>query len=249
MERNRIPAAAGAQFPSWELPEVSDGVIVTAESRRPREEEGAAEAAEPAPTVTAGELEAITQQAWEEGHEAGYRDGHAEGRAAGHSEGLAAGRAEAQAELDAQLAALRDIMAALQAPISQQHEAIEAALLRLSLDIARAVLDREPALPPDQLLPVVREAVRQLPVGERNITVMLNPEQAQQVQAAADWPASWRIEGDPSLALNGCRVETEHALVDYTQSLRFRQVAARLLAAEGETVEPALLLDAETDDD
>lgn len=242
MDRNRIPAADGGQFSSWELPEVSDGAIVTTEPRRQREEP-----VEPAQTVTAGELEALTQQAWQEGHEAGYRDGHAEGKTAGHSEGLTAGRQQAKTELDNQLAALRGVMAQLQDPIGRQQEAIEAALLRLALDIARAVLDREPALPPDQLLPVVREAVQQLPVGERNVTVTLNPEQCQRVREAG-WPASWRIESDAAVAANGCRVETEHALVDFTQALRFRQVAARLLAEQGASVEPGLLLDADDDE-
>lgn len=244
VEKNRIPAAASGQFVSWTLPQVKDGRVVEVVPRR--EADQAAPEAPTAPSITASELEAITEQAWQEGKEQGYREGHAEGLAAGQAEGLAAGRAAAAEELKRELAQLRKVMSQLMDPIADQEAAIDASLLRLSLDIARAVIDAEPALPPERLLRVVREAVRQLPVGERNFTVLLHPDQAAAV-AGAGWPSSWRIESDERLQPGGCRVQGEHTLVDYSVELRFRQVAARLLAEDSaETPEPGLLLE---DDD
>lgn len=244
MERQRIPAAASGDFLTWALPDVSEGAIVEAEARRqPRETEPEASV----PTVTAAELEAITQQAWQEGRDQGYRDGHAEGVAAGHTEGLAAGRAAARVELEREVAGLKAIAAQLLEPIDGQREAIEAALLRLSLDIARAVLDAEPALPPERLLPVVREAVQQLPVGERNFRVLLHPDQAALVRDCAGWPAHWPVAADAAVEPGGCRVESDYALVDHTRGLRFRQVAARLLGEQNSVPEPGLLLDAADD--
>lgn len=244
MEKHRIPAAASGEFLTWSLPDVSDGAIVEAETRRPREAE-AAEAK--VPSITASELEAISQQAWQEGRDQGYRDGHAEGAAAGHAEGLAAGRAAARAELAREVASLKAVAAQLLAPIDGQREAIEAALLRLSLDIARAVLDQEPALAPERLLPVVREAVLQLPVGERNFRVLLHPDQLALVRDDPSWPAQWPVAADVSVQPGGCRVESDYALIDHTRALRFRQVAARLLGEQNGVPEPGLLLDA-TDD-
>lgn len=241
-KNNRIPAGSGSQFTHWALPEVSDGTVVEAVARRT----GGDPAAQPQ-MVTAGELEALSQEAWQEGHTQGYAAGHAEGSTAGHAEGLAAGRAAAKSELARQLADMKKVMAALLDPIASQQDALEGAMVRLTLDTARAVLDREPAAAAADLLPVVREAIRQLPIGERNFTVFLHPDQHARVRDDAEWPASWRIEADRALACGGCRIESEHGLVDYSVGLRFRQVAARLLAEGDEVPEPGRLLEAEDD--
>lgn len=239
----RIPAADSGEFLSWALPEVG----------APTEPAAPAEPAEPveeivARALTARQLEEITNQAHHEGHAEGYADGQREGLAAGHAQGLEEGRAAAREELQQHTAQLQALMAQLFDPIAAQRDAIEAALTRLALDTARAVLDAEPALPPERLLPVVREAVRGLPVGERAITVLLHPRQLELLRDNADWPSGWRLEADSTIDPGGCRVRSEHSVVDRTVELRFRQIAARLLA-EAESAappEPGLLLD---DDD
>jgi flagellar assembly protein FliH len=246
---SRIPAARSHQFTNWSLPEIRDGEPIEVVAERQRRE-AEAEAQVVARPVTARELEELTNSAYREGFDQGYGDGHREGVAAGREAGETEARAAAQAALQQQLTALREVMAQLQEPLAGQQEAIEAALTRLALDIARAVLEREPALPPERLLPVVREAVRQLPAGERNLTVVLHPGQLALVREYADWPQHWRLEADARVATGGCQVVTEHSLVDYTVNLRFRQVAERLLAehADSEPPEPGLLLDHHDDD-
>lgn len=247
----RIPAAASGEFTSWQLPEVglpeqpAVEEIVAPEPEAPEEPVVAR-------ALTARQLEDITNQAHREGraegHAEGYADGQREGHAAGLARGLEEGRAAAREELHRQTAQLQAVMAQLFDPIATQRDAIEAALTRLSLDIARAVLDAEPALAPERLLPVVREAVRSLPVGDRAVTVALHPAQLETLKDCAFWPPAWRLEADPAIDIGGCRVHSEHSLVDRTVELRFRQVAARLLA-ESELApppEPGLLLD---DDD
>jgi flagellar assembly protein FliH len=244
---NRIPAARSHQFTNWNLPEIRDGEPVAVAAERQRREAEAQVVARP---VTARELEEITNTAYREGFDQGYGDGRREGLAAGREAGQAEARTAAQTALQQQLAQLRAVMAQLQEPLAGQQEAIEAALTRLALDIARTVLGREPALPPERLLPVVREAVKQLPAGERNLTVVLHPEQLALVREYADWPEHWRLEADARVAPGGCQVVTEHSLVDYTVNLRFRQVAERLLAehADSEPPEPGVLLDHHDDD-
>jgi flagellar assembly protein FliH len=240
LKGNRIPAAQTSSFASWQLPEVNDGESPTAAvERRRREEEGKA-----AVSVTARELEEITNAAYKEGFDQGYGDGNREGLKAGREAGEAQARQQAELALGEQVAALQAVVAQLQEPIAAQQADIEEALTRLALDIARAVIGCEPALPPERLLPLVREAVRQLPAGERNLTVVLHPEQLTLVREYGDWPSHWRLEADPRVAVGGCQVVTEHSLVDYTTSLRFRQVAERLLAAPDqiEPPEPGLLM-------
>lgn len=238
MEKTRIPAAQSSEFASWSLPDVESGQVVdnaVAPSPRSPSERIVARA------LTAGQLEDITAQAQREGFVQGVK----EGRAAGFSQGLEAGRAAAQSELAQQVRDLRAVMQKLFDPLAEQSQAIETAMTQLALDIARSVLNREPALAAEQLIPLVRRAVRELPVGERNITVVLNPKQLELIREHADWPPNWHLQGDNRLDSGGCKITTEHSLVDYSVEMRFRQIAAQMLAesAEAELPEPGTLLD------
>jgi flagellar assembly protein FliH len=233
MENSRIPADRSQQFANWQLPDVGAENTVRA-GRDPGDEIVARH-------LTARDLESITQQA----HEEGFGQGRAEGHEAGYAVGLAEGRKAARAELAQQVGQLRAVMADLLEPIEGQAQAIEQALTQLAVDIAQAVLGREPALPPGQLLPVVRAAVRELPVCSRNITVVLHPQQLALIRECADWPSTWTLQSDPAVEPGGCRVVSEHSVVDYTVGLRFRQVAEKLLAehAGADQPEPGLLME------
>lgn len=233
MEKSRIPAENSRQFASWELPEVGSEHAVRA-GRDPGDEIVARH-------VTARDLEAITQQA----HEEGFEQGCEEGRQAGYAAGLDEGRLAARTELETQIKQLRQMMACLQEPVAEQEQAIEQALSQLAVDIAAAVLQREPALSARELLPVVRAAVRELPVGSRNITVALHPDQLALIRNCSEWPPTWSLRADSAVEPGGCRVLSDHSVVDYTIGLRFRQVAQRLLDEHAgvDAPEPGLLME------
>lgn len=238
MEKTRIPADQSRDFSNWTLPDVENGAEPTATVARDPGNEVVARA------LTARQLEEITNQAQREGHAAGL----AEGRAAGTAQGLEEGRAAARQELAVQAGQLQKVIAQLLEPIAAQQDEIEQALTQLALDIARAVLDRTPALAAAELLPVVRRAVRELPVGARNITVLLHPQQIELLRDSAEWPASWQLQADSRIDLGGCKVVTEQSIVDYSIELRFRQIAANMLAATANAdVEPGTLLGEDDD--
>lgn len=233
MEKTRIPADQSRDFSNWTLPDVENGATPTATVARDPGNEVVARA------LTARQLEEITTQAQREGHALGL----AEGRAEGVAQGLEEGRAAARQELAVQAGQLKNVIAQLLEPIAAQEDEIEQALTQLALDIARAVLDRTPALAAADLLPVVRRAVRELPVGARNITVLLHPQQLELLQGSTEWPATWQLQADSRIDLGGCKVLTEQSIVDYSIELRFRQIAAKMLAPTANTeIEPGTLL-------
>ena len=238
MEKTRIPADQSRDFSNWTLPDVESGAAPAAAAASDPGNQNIARG------LTARQLEEITNQAQREGHAQGLE----EGRAAGLAQGLEEGRAAARQELAVQVAQLQKVVAQLLDPIAQQQDQIEQALTQLALDIARAVLDRTPPLPAAELLPVVRRAVRELPAGARNITVLLHPQQMELMRESAEWPATWQLQADSRVDLGGCKVVTDQSLVDYTVELRFRQIAAQMLAPSANTeVEPATLLGEDDD--
>ncbi len=235
MEKSRIPAEESRSFASWTLPDVEAG------KPAPQRDESNRVVAR---ALTARQLEEITNRA----HREGFAHGVREGRAAGFEQGKNEGREAAREELKQQVAQLQNIMQQLLEPIAAQNAGIETAMTQLSLDIARTVLAQEPALKADTLIPLVRRAIRELPVGERNITVLLHPRQIEILRDCAEWPAAWRMQADSRVDAGGCKLLTEHSLVDYSVEMRFRQIAAQMLAErdDGDAPEPGMLL---SDDD
>ena len=236
MEKTRIPAEESGAFANWTLPEVASGKPVTERDTGNRVV---------ARALTARQLEEITSRA----HREGFAHGVREGRAAGFTQGQEEGRAAAREELAQQVAQLREVMRQLLEPIAAQSAEIETAMTQLSLDIARAVLGREPVLEAAALIPLVRRALRELPVGERNITVLLHPQQLERVRDCAEWPATWRLQADSRIDAGGCKVITDHSLVDFSVELRFRQVAAQMLAErdDDDAPEPGAMLGEDDD--
>lgn len=231
MEKSRIPADQSRAFENWALPEVATG------KKAVERDDGKRIVAR---SLTARQLEEITAQA----HREGFAHGVREGRAAGFAQGQVDGRADVMQ----QIAQLQNVMKQLLEPIAEQSAAIETAMTQLSLDIARAVLEHEPALDAEAIMPLVRRAIRELPVGERNLTVLLHPRQAEHVRDCADWPTTWRVQADSRVDIGGCKVLTDHSLVDFSVELRFRQIAAQMLATrdDSDPAEPGMLID---DDD
>jgi flagellar assembly protein FliH len=238
VEKTRIPAEQSRDFSSWSLPEVEDGKAPKVSAARDPGNQVVARA------LTARQLEEITAQAQREGHAQGMK----EGRVAGVAQGLDEGRIAARQELTKQVEQLKSVIAQLLEPIAAQQDDIELALTQMALDVARAVLDQTPPLAAAELLPIVRRAVRELPVGARNITVIVHPQQLELLRDCAEWPSSWQIQADSRVELGGCKVSTEQSLVDFSVELRFRQIAAKLLAAAAsEPIEPGTLLGEDDD--
>ena len=155
--------------------------------------------------LTLDELEAIRQDAYNEGFATGEKDG------------FRAGQLKAKQEADAALAgrvqALEQVMRHLFEPIADQDQQLEAAMVTLVGQVTREVIQRELSGDSSQIRQVLREALKLLPMGAENIRIHLNPQDFELVKTLRDrHEESWRILEDDSLLPGGCRVESEHSL-------------------------------------
>ena len=238
---NRIPAEQSEGFNTWRLPAVEEGNIIGVEATRPRPD--AAPADEPDrvlyTTITAGQLEKITQEAYDEGREQGYSDGLEEGRRKGHEQGLASGRQAARAELNDHLARLQGVLAELLDPLADQRDTLEQALVTLAGEMGRALAQRELSVDAAALRAVVAEAVAALPVGTQQLRVLLNPADRELLRQAP-LPGDWQLVDDPAITAGGCRVEGGHSLVDFTLESRVRELVDALLQRDAAPPSPGL---------
>ncbi|PMV23453.1 MULTISPECIES: flagellar assembly protein FliH [unclassified Pseudomonas] len=171
--------------------------------------------------LTLEELEAIRQEAYNEGFAAGEKDGF-------RSTTLKV-RQEAEEALSVKLASLERLMGTLFDPIAEQDSQIEKAMVDLVQHIARQVIQRELALDSSHIESVMREALKLLPLGVGNVRLYINPQDFEQVKALRErHEETWRIVEDASLQPGGCRVETEHSRIDATVETRISQIMAKL---------------------
>lgn len=171
--------------------------------------------------LTLEELEAIRQEAYNEGFATGEKDGF-------HSGQLKA-RQEADAALAPRLAALEKLMGQLLEPIAEQDRNLEHAMLTLLTHLAREVIRRDLCMDSSQITQVLREALKLLPMGATNIRIHVNPQDFEQIKALRErHEESWRILEDEGLLPGGCRIETETSRIDASIETRLAQAIAQL---------------------
>jgi flagellar assembly protein FliH len=165
------------------------------------------------PTIE--QITAIQEQARQEGYHAG------------HAEGLAAGREEAALEA----ARLHDLAERFSVEVAQADETISQQILDLSIDLARALLKSALAIRPELVIPIVKEAVRYLPVLHQPALLFLNPADALLVKERIGdelEKMGWQLADDGQLEAGGCRVETASNQIDASLPTRWQRLTAAL---------------------
>ena len=223
-----IRAKDVAGFDRWAIPSFDPEVEIppepepepapAVEAEQVQVEEVAVEDVKP---LTLDELEAIRQDAYNEGFATGEKDG------------FRAGQLKAKQEADAALAAkvgqLEQVMSHLFEPIASQDKELEQSLVNLVSQMTRQVIQRELAIDSSQIRHVLREALKLLPMGASNVRIHIHPQDFEQVKALRErHEESWRILEDEALQPGGCRVESEHSRIDASVETRMAMALKQL---------------------
>ena len=169
--------------------------------------------------LTAGRLQELQQQAYDEA----FQKGHAEGVAAG--EQLIQQRA----------ARYEELLCALSKPFDQLDESVEKQLVELAIAMVKQLFRREIKINPTHVIGVVREAVQLLPISSRNVQVHLHPDDASLVRdslSPAEGEPAWSIVEDPLITHGGCRITTDNSQIDATAEARLQAVINNILGDE-----------------
>ena len=170
--------------------------------------------------LTAGQLEKIQKQAYEEGFK--------QGEAAGYKSG--------EQQVAQAVAHLKQVINLFAQPLEELDEQVVQQLLELTTIISGQVIRRELRTDPGQVIGVVRECLKSLPIAVRTVNIYLHPDDALLVKAAFaiddNMEQNWRIVEDPILTRGGCRVEADHSTIDATVEQQLNRVIANLLGGE-----------------
>ena len=171
--------------------------------------------------LTAGRLQELQKDAFDEAWQKG------------HAEGLVAGEEAVQQRV----ARLDELLRALSRPFDHLDESVEKQLLELSVALVKQLFRREIKINPTHVIGVVREAIQALPIASRSVQVHLHPDDASLVRETlrpAEGEPAWAIVEDPLASRGGCRVTTENSQIDASAESRLHAVISRCLGDERE---------------
>ncbi|MEO6800687.1 MAG: flagellar assembly protein FliH [Rhodanobacter sp.] len=194
-------------FQRWELPHVGTHA-------------GMSEAANSTGQPTVHALEALQQQAQDEGY------------AAGMAQGLAESRATAQQQLSARMAELDALYQAAARPLQLLDDQAADELARLATVVARRVIMHELKSSPGLIVGVVRQAADALPMATRELRVHLHPDDLALLQELGTAERHWQLLADTSLERGGCRLESARSRLDARVETRLVAVIDALLGDE-----------------
>ncbi|RLT92565.1 flagellar assembly protein FliH [Ketobacter sp.] len=170
--------------------------------------------------LTAEDLEALRQAAYEEGLEQGREVGRAEGYDAGYLSG--------EGDVKAALTRLSQITRVLLEPIPQQDQELEQVLLHLVEQICKRVVHRELSLDSSAITTVVQEAIDSINPGHQRLRIHLNKQDLELVlnhlQESGEWEEGWRVLAHPTITPGGCIIETDNSMVDARAERRLASV-------------------------
>lgn len=172
-------------------------------------------------------IEALQQQAQEEGYKAGFEEGHKAGFEAGQQAG--------QKDIQQQIAYLQQILGSLEQPLTDLDQQIEQDMVNLAITMTRQLLRRELKQEPEHVIGAMRAALQALPISDRKLRIYVHPDDLTIIQKGLsmdgeDSSRQW-IE-DPLMTRGGVRLETADTTVDATVEARLNSVISKLLGEE-----------------
>lgn len=214
-------------YQRWEMDSLDemDASKSSAATQQDTQAENTEPAEESAKVVmpTEEEVAAVFQSAKDEGYAAGYQ----EGRATGYTEGRNAAETEVKTEVERIQALLSQLDRDLHAVDQQMADQ----LLELAIALARKMVTQALKLKPEFIVPIVQEAIRNLPGVMQHPRLHLHPEDAKLVSAHLSEQIAqehWSIREDEQMARGGCRIEVNGCEINGDTEVRWQRALSAI---------------------
>jgi flagellar assembly protein FliH len=227
-----IPKEEMTPFQRWKLDSLdspnTQGTSTLSQSNAPDQEAKpsaniSSEKLSPLTLPTEEQIEKVFQQAQKDGYSAGFQSG----RSAGYQEG----RHAAETEIKGEVTRIQTILSELDRELYQIDQQVAQDLLTLALDLSKKMITEALKIRPELVLPIVHEAIRQLPHATQHPRLFLHPDDATLVNSHLSDELSqsdWKICTDEKIERGGCRVDAAGSEVDASLSTRWQRILAAL---------------------
>lgn len=165
---------------------------------------------------TAEQIEAIYQQAKNEGYQAGYQEG----------------KQNATVEMETAIKHLQTLMVEFEEELQHIDQTVAQELLELAAEFARKIVTQSLELKPDLIIPIIQEAIQYLPSATQPLHIILHPEDATLVRIQLENQLShskWKIYENSQIERGGCKVEAGGCEIDATLASRWKTILSKVL--------------------
>ena len=166
-----------------------------------------------------------TQRSHDEKFKNGYEDGLKQGQQA----------------LNEYKQTFESVFSSLDNTLKEIDQDIIQAITQLAVSISKQIIRRELQINSEQVVSVVKEAIKLLPLDKSRLIIHLNPIDISVVQKVFnqdDMEHSYSLVEDPSVQRGGCKLATDDSIIDATIDSQVAQIAANLLGSQRTTDRP-----------
>ena len=216
---NFIPKEKLDAYQRWEMDSLETPNLTKKDQEAETENSTQVNEQDKAVLPTEEEIATIFQQAKEEGYAAGYQ----EGSTTGYTEG----RKTAEVEVKMEVAHIQTLLSNLDQDLHKIDQQVADDLLNLAIALTKKMVSQALKLKPELIMPIVQEAIRNLPNAMQHPRLYLHPDDAKLIhlhlndQLAQD---NWSIREDEQLSRGGCRIEASGSEIDGSPEVRWQRV-------------------------
>jgi flagellar assembly protein FliH len=150
-----------------------------------------------------------------------------------YRDGVAAGHKEARALVEQQRADLEALIAGVNELMQNFEQTLANDVLSIGLELTKLIVRQSLRINPEIVLPVVREAIANLPGIAEQTVIALHPADAELFRKLSEGEPAlaalpWKVVEDAQIERGGCRLETPSTEIDATLETRWRRVIASL---------------------
>lgn len=219
-----VPKEQLNSYQRWEMSAFDDANI---SSEAPNETQSGSSEGNDNPTIvslsTEVDLVTICKQSKEEGYAAGFL----EGKAAGYTEG----RNTAEFEVKEEVLHLQTLLSNLTQDLHAMQQHIANDLLAMAITTSKKMTAQALEIKPELIVPIVQEAIQQLPYSVQHPRLFLHPDDAKIVRTHLSdqlTQENWSIREDDQLTRGGCRIVTNGSEIDATIESRWQKILAAI---------------------
>lgn len=149
----------------------------------------------------------------------------------GYEEGLK----KAQQEINEYKSNFESVINAIENSVKIFDDEVVEAINQLAVSISKQIIRRELQTNSEQVVSVVKEAIKLLPLDNSRLIIHLNPSDISAMQKVFnqdDMVNSYSLVEDPSVQRGGCKLATDDSIIDATIDSQIAQIAASILGSQ-----------------
>ena len=151
---------------------------------------------------------------------------HKQAQEEGYSAGYQAGKEAAEVEFKAITTELMTLLSDFDEDLLHIDQNVAQDVLDLALMLTKKIIGQSLNIRPEIIIPIVQEAIRQLPSATQHPVLILQPDDASLVRHHLGDQLSqsrWEIREDEQIEKGGCRLEANGGEIDATLETRWKR--------------------------